>query len=991
MNKYRTKTTIALILMFAMTTSLVALPTAFAQDSWSIYIDGRTSDGRVRGEVRLDNARQLETFTGILLGVRVGAADWTYLGPFSTDNGRVDYYYDLTPDVTYTFQYIVPAQGELPVNNETADGRWYSDTIELTFTYNAATQAAIDAGMDWDINYDASSTRLEIWERWRDEMPTHMFAVVSPNPVGVGQMATILLLNPQVPPGSSASGAGAEVRWFYSVTIERPDGTVERHPAPGEVPGAYTPAIQDGLFASDSTGSTFMTFTPAETGDYTITAKFHELRYPWSASATMRNFYGVTLLESTYTVTLEVQDEPVEPVTWVPTPLPTEYWTRPIEGQNTAWYQVASNWLSGPHDRNLGGADNMFQPHGIAPESGHILWTRPTEDGGLVGGDLFSTEGEVFNAGHQYQTRFTNPIIMHGRLYYAESMYWGGTGPDYVCLDLRTGEEIWRLDRTEAGVGVPSFGYYYDYDDMNQHGIVNPGWLFTANFGAAIHPLHATVPGLSLENVPSGEQVIGPKGEHIRYNIYNAGSSAEPDWRLRQWNSTRCFTTSSTATVDASTANRFDWDVPIPWREGMSSVSLRGAIFDDVLIGSNGSHPVAPAYNYPEEVTFWGVSLKPEDQGRLMWMRNYVTCTPDNQNMIFRRAAEGAIIFSRTPYMSWVAYDMYTGNFLWETEPEADFNPFGYYGTASMYRVYEHSIAYGTLFAAGYSGRVTAFDLADGTLKWSYEAPTGQSVFPYYTLLIGAIADGKIYLGTHEHSAQTPLFKGNLVRCLDVETGEELWTHYGWANPQSMAVADGILIYWNNYDHQIYAVGKGPTSTTVTASPKISVHGSSVLVEGSVMDVSAGTMQHEQAMRFPNGVPAVSQESMKGWMEYVYMQKARPADAVGVDVIVYVLDPNDNYYEIGRTTSSASGTFKLMFEPEVPGEYTIIARFEGSEGYWPSDAETAIGVEEAPAPPPEPTPPASSVADVYFLPAVIGIIIAIVVIGAILILMLKKR
>ena len=74
---------------------------------------------------------------------------------------------------------------------------------------------------------------------------------------------------------------------------------------------------------------------------------------------------------------------------------------------------------------------------------------------------------------------------------------------------------------------------------------------------------------------------------------------------------------------------------------------------------------------------------------------------------------------------------------------------------------------------------------------------------------------------------------------------------------------------------QIYCFGKGPSATTVTASPKVSVNGDSVLVEGTVIDTAAGTKQNEQAARFPNGVPAVSDASMSAWMEYVYMQKPR--------------------------------------------------------------------------------------------------------------------
>ena len=158
-----------------------------------------------------------------------------------------------------------------------------------------------------------------------------------------------------------------------------------------------------------------------------------------------------------------------------------------------------------------------------------------------------------------------------------------------------------------------------------------------------------------------------------------------------------------------------------------------------------------------------------------------------------------------------------------------------------------------------------------------------------------------------------------------------------------------------------------------------------------MIDTAAGTKQNEQTARFPNGVPAVADEYMTPWMEYVYQQKPKPADATGVEVVLSVLDPNNNVYEVGRTTSDASGMFKLMFTPEVPGEYTVIATFEGSESYWPSFAETAIGVSEAPAATPAPTPMPESIADMYFVPAVIGIIVAIAIVGALLALMLRKR
>jgi hypothetical protein len=169
------------------------------------------------------------------------------------------------------------------------------------------------------------------------------------------------------------------------------------------------------------------------------------------------------------------------------------------------------------------------------------------------------------------------------------------------------------------------------------------------------------------------------------------------------------------------------------------------------------------------------------------------------------------------------------------------------------------------------------------------------------------------------------------------------------------------------------------------------VEGSSVVVKGMVTDISPGTKDSRLTMRFPSGVPAVAAENMSDWMLYVYKQFPKPADVIGVEVVVSVLDPNGNSYEVGRATSDASGFYSVAFTPPVPGKYTIIATFAGSKAYYGSQAETAINVEDAPAATPPPTPTPASVADMYFLPATAGIIVAIVVIGLIIILMLRKR
>jgi hypothetical protein len=307
--------------------------------------------------------------------------------------------------------------------------------------------------------------------------------------------------------------------------------------------------------------------------------------------------------------------------------------------------------------------------------------------------------------------------------------------------------------------------------------------------------------------------------------------------------------------------------------------------------------------------------------------------------------------------------------------------------------------AYGKIFVQGFGGEIFCYDTADGTLLWKFNntdsgIDTSWGLMPIF---IAAVADGKVYAFNNEHSPNSPLYNGYCIYCIDATTGEEIYKMLSWSGQvggtgtSTALLADGYLVYYNYYDNQIYAVGKGPSDTSVTASPKISVNGDRVLVEGSVIDTAAGTSQHEQAARFPDGVPAVSDESMSAWMEYVYMQQSIPTNVIGVEVIISVFDPNGNRYEVGRTMSDASGMFKLAFVPEVPGEYTVIATFAGSGSYYGSYAETAVYVENAPAATPEPTKAPTSLADQYLLPATGGIIAAIAVVGVVLALLLRKK
>jgi hypothetical protein len=290
-----------------------------------------------------------------------------------------------------------------------------------------------------------------------------------------------------------------------------------------------------------------------------------------------------------------------------------------------------------------------------------------------------------------------------------------------------------------------------------------------------------------------------------------------------------------------------------------------------------------------------------------------------------------------------------------------------------------------------FGGYVNALDLETGEIKWTFTPrsagkDTGYGIYPlWYT---GSVCDGKLFL-SESHMYNPPVFPRAQRLAINCTTGELVWSILSFAGRVPAAHADGYMIEWDSYDNQIYSFGKGPTATTVSIQNDVTTHGNKVLVKGMVTDESAGTKDSDRTARFPNGVPAVSDESMSAWMEYVYKQQPCPANVTGVEVVVEVLDPNTNYYEVGRTTSDASGFYSATFTPEVPGKYTIVATFKGSESYYSSYAETAIDVLEAPVPTPEPTPTPAPMTDTYVLG--FGSAMLVVVVIGFALLLLRKR
>jgi len=824
------------------------------------------------------------------------------------------------------------------------------------------------------------------------QIPTFAYVQAVINPVGVGQNTYIYMWIDKT--FGTDTALTNDWRFHnYKLTITAPDGTVE---------------VKTYDIVWDTTSSQGYSFAPNQVGTYNLKFEFPGQAYTQYSHNPNSAFVNDTYLPSSAEGTLTVQEDPIQ---YIPeTPLPTEYWSRPIYGENPNWWMVSSNWF-GSGSTQLANW-RSYIPDGFGSETNHVMWSKQIQlSGGVVGGNTLEILGDTFFEGSAYLNRFVNPIIMDGKIFYKEPLSYGGAadGPQ-KCVDLRTGEVYWS--RTD--VLKPSFGFVIATHNPQQHGVTPPFLVATSGSTWIGYDGDSGNWVFNLTSVPSGgRRIRGPNGEYLNLYLTNLGTSSNPNYVLRLWNSSRFIVDYSgnvirpfwTGVFNGSDPKGYEWSAPIAWRNSMpNNPTIIAAYYGDLMLCYNGTLPSSgfrTSVISTAPYTYFAVNLNASKGtvGSILWMKNF---DPIIQNITVIQGGNdpvnGVFIEKLKETNQWAAINMRTGQRMWG--PVGDQLDLDYYGNPGHEQVYAH-IAYGKVYASGYSGVIYCYDEMTGQFLWSYgngdqgnSTNSGFAVPGNYPIAINAIANGVIYTVTTEHTIQTPIYKGSLVSAINATDGTEIWTlsaNTAEFNEMAYAVADGYCVYFNGYDNRIYSLGKGPTQLTVTAPDLAAASGQRVVIKGTVTDISAGTKLSEQAARFPNGVACASDASMKGWMEYVYMQQPMPSDFSGVTVLIDVIDANGNYRNIGSATSDASGAFSMSWLPDIEGDYRVITTFAGTNGYWSSYSETSFTVDPA-APTPAPTqPPQTSMVEQYFVPAVVGIAVLIIACFAVTLLLLRKR
>ena len=425
---------------------------------------------------------------------------------------------------------------------------------------------------------------------------SYPFLGAVPNPVGVGQEVLLHV-------GALTALQYAEDGWVgLKVAVTAPDGTNTTLDCPN----------------TDSTGGTGIIFIPTQIGNYTLKTIFPEQ----NATSHLKPTQNLYRAAESDPLLLVVQEDPVQ---YYPAfPLPTEYWTRPVDAQIREWYSIMGHWLRAP--------EGFYAPYNDAPSTAHILWTRPLgeDQGGLVGGmaltdERYAPEGtDSFENGDAYEGRWPVQFIVAGILYYCP-FETGIPDQPVVAVDLHTGEELWT--KVFMNNQRPSFTQIIDWKCLNNDGAfmylgftTSTGGYSNRVYTLSFYDAYSGNWRYNITNIPSGGGYYGPSfyfgqiGEALMYSISNVGNTTNRIWNLTQWNQTYVVSAGKTGMSGSwgsqvrgsiyNSATRpnhgFDVNVTIPELRGSSTPSILKIFPNNRIIGG----VVTQTY-----VNLWGLNL----------------------------------------------------------------------------------------------------------------------------------------------------------------------------------------------------------------------------------------------------------------------------------------------------------------------------------------------------------------------------------------------
>jgi len=826
---------------------------------------------------------------------------------------------------------------------------------------------------------------------------TEAFMSVTPATLGVGQTILVnLWMEPPMQTNRFYSG--------YTVTITKPDGTTETI-------GPFN------SYQGDATA--YFDYAPSQVGNYTFQFSFPGNYFPagyyyngavYPTLASIGNyvsggFTGPVYIASSYyqpsqspSVTISVQQNMI--ASWPPAQLPTDYWTFPIPIDYREWWIIGGQYpFDGqgggpgwPANTNTFASNYKYTPYVHGPTTAHIVWLQQGGIVSIAGGQFgyrsigsgetaYSGLPAIFFQGRAYQTvTIPTTVVINGSVVTEPASVW-------ECYNVQTGQVYWQ-----------------------QTGITQPPTLVTQNIGAPSEP------GAGQTGMGTGTWALlyVSASRMITYDPWNGAVEVNitlPFASATVYDDPNVLSVQNLAGGAHALVN---WTLPI--------AAAMGGATNPITVNSNISWPFTSlgTCDYQSMVAVQTGTITPigvgTAQGQLVMGVSLLT------GQLLWNVTTNDIFFSTSTGVAdhgmyavrclggfWDCWNLANGNLAWQTAkvetPGGETYPWGDFGA---YTIASYG---GLLFDFSYAG-IYAINWTNGQFAWHFVTPAVPFEVPWgssMSLFSNApqIANGVLYYANGEHSPTEPLARGWFLWGLNALTGQEIWNMTGGG--QCGAISGGYMAFAGTDDGFLYIFGKGPSATTVSAPQTGVTANTPVVISGTVLDQSPGMISPNTAPLASkpvykndpaiSNVACVSDDSMSTYMGYLYQQQ--PIDGLyhnvtvtGVPVSLYAIDSSGKSTLLATVTSDITGSYSYTWTPTTAGDYKINAVFAGTDAYGSSYAESHVTVANAQVSTPTPTAAPVQAATDYTMTIVtmgIAVIIAVVLVGAVLALVLRKR
>jgi len=799
------------------------------------------------------------------------------------------------------------------------------------------------------------------------QIPTWIYCVSSPNPVGVGQTVTIFWWLDDILP--TTNGIYGDLVTNVTMTLTLPDGTNK---------------VLSANLTGDPIGGGDIEYTPTTVGNYSVVVYYPGQTLRNANPGPVTNSYNTSPYIGDYyepatstAAQFAVQQAPITTPQF--TPLPTGYWNTPITGDNFLWSTISGNWVGAANAGFGNPTQGNINDYSTAPTTPHIVWTKPIDIGGMAGG-VYSggitnptpgvSEPISYATGTAYESTNYIPIVIDGILYV--NMF-DTPRNGYYAVDLATGETLWYHNSTGplligtqtaahiTGTDIPwqypqlNFAQVMDYDTPNQEGVKSMLWS-TYTFEGAHTAVGASAAGATpvglqtyypnetiapdqvsgtgvwimidpntgnpictLYNVPSSGVQFAPSSQHTDPNgnilIYNLDTSAGTSNWLTMWNSTDAVNYPANNNYTTTSGEAYYW----MWRP-----------------------PIGSVINAAKDGYDWNVTVPASiEGGAIAWV---------GDNEILGTTGLTSFQYGVGPYSIWALSlaPATRGQLLWQnfypspptlnaTVTMGPVDPingvftvrqketlqwFGYslatgkqlWGPTPASESFDMyglggTIYNGALYSLGYAGILHAYNITTGVPLWTATTDNGGTSAPYpYIPVSGAltISDGVIYAQTAEHHVIEPFYPGWSIYAWNATTGQNLFNMTGFWGSSTIAIADGYVIDMNYEDMQIYCFGLGQTKTTVAAPTDTVTQGTPVLIQGTVMDQSPGSTLpiYDGISQAPGNVNSPAVADVDQVQQMHYLYQQAPAPSNDTGVTVTLTAIDPN----GNAVNIGQGT-----------------------------------------------------------------------------------